>query len=255
MDTLDRDVTLTTADGTCDAAFFHPTAGVSPGVILWADAFGLRPATRAMGKRLASDGYAVLVPNPFYRVRKAPQFETAKHFDFGDPAQRAVLTPLLDSIKAPGHAERDAAAFADWLDDQREVDSAKGIGVHGYCMGGALAVRSAATVPNRLRACASFHGSGLVTPNPDSPHLLAPKMAATTYFGVARNDDEKDPAAKTTLKEAFDAVNLPTEVEVYPAQHGWCMPDFPIYAEEQAERAWGKLLELYNRTLNWPVKR
>jgi carboxymethylenebutenolidase len=255
MDTLDRDVTLTTADGTCDAAFFYPTAGTSPGVIIWADAFGLRPATREMGKRLASDGYAVLVPNPFYRVRKAPQFETARNFDFGDPAQRAVLTPLLESVKAAGAAERDAVALVDWLDAQPEVDRAKGIGVHGYCMGGALAVRSAATVPERLRACASFHGGGLVTPNTDSPHLLAPKMAAPTYFGVARSDDEKDPAAKVALKAAFDAVNLPTEVEVYPAQHGWCMPDFPIYDETQAERAWSKLLELYRGTLWWPVKR
>ena len=250
---VETNVEIRTADGTCDAAFIHPATGSHPAVVIWPDAFGLRPSMRDIAKRLAADGYSVLVPNPFYRVAKAPVFEDASNFNFGDPAQRSKLTPLMGSINAEGAAERDAAAFIAWLDAQRQVDRTKKVGTQGYCMGGALVVRTAAAASNRVGAGASFHGGGLVTPNPNSPHLLAPKIKARMYFGVAANDDAQQPDAKTKLKEAFDAAKVPAEVEVYSqAQHGWCVPDMPkqpngqpIYNKPAAERAWGKLLALY----------
>jgi carboxymethylenebutenolidase len=254
---VDTNVGIRTPDGTCDAAFIHPATGSHPAVVIWPDAFGLRPSMRDIARRLATEGYSVLVPNPFYRVAQAPVFENASSFNFGDPAQRSKLTPLMGSINAEGAAERDAAAFIAWLDAQRQVDRNKKIGTQGYCMGGALVVRTAAAVSNRVGAGASFHGGGLVTPNPNSPHLLAPKIRARMYFGVAANDDAQQPDAKTKLKEAFDAAKVPAEVEVYPqAQHGWCVPDMPkqpdgqpIYSKLDAERAWGKLLALYKAGL------
>jgi carboxymethylenebutenolidase len=253
----ETNVEIRTPDGTCDAAFIHPPTGSYPAVVIWPDAFGLRPSMRDLGKRLAASGYSVLVPNPFYRVAKAPVFESASSFNFGDPAQRSKLTPLMGSINAEGAAERDAAAFIAWLDGQRQVDRNKKVGTQGYCMGGALVVRTAAAVANRVGAGASFHGGGLVTPNPNSPHLLAPKIKGRMYFGIAANDDAQQPDAKTKLKEAFDAAKVPVEVEVYPqAQHGWCVPDMPMQANGQptynktdAERAWGKLLALYKAGL------
>jgi carboxymethylenebutenolidase len=210
-----------------------------------------------MGRRLAGEGYAVLVPNPYYRVAKAPVFESASNFSFADQAQRAKLTPLMGSIGAAGAAEKDSAAFIAWLDTRSEVDTAKKIGTQGYCMGGALVVRTAAANPDRIGAGASFHGGGLVTPNADSPHLLAPKIRGRMYFGVAANDDAQQPDAKTALKEAFDAAKVPVEVEVYPqALHGWCVADMPnqpngqpIYKQDDAERAWAKLLALYKAGL------
>jgi carboxymethylenebutenolidase len=254
---VETNVEIRTPDGACDAAFIHPATGSHPAVVVWPDAFGLRPSMRDIAKRLASAGYSVLVPNPFYRVAKAPVVEDASNFNFGDPAQRSKLTPLMGSINAEGAAERDAAAFIAWLDAQPQVDRNKKVGTQGYCMGGALVVRTAAAVANRVGAGASFHGGGLVTPNPNSPHLLAPKIKARMYFGVAANDDAQQPDAKTKLKEAFDAAKVPAEVEVYPqAQHGWCVPDMPkqpngqpIYNKADAERAWGKLLALYKTGL------
>lgn len=253
----ETNVAIKTPDGTCDAAFIHPATGSHPGVVIWTDAFGLRPSMREIGRRLAAAGYSVLVPNPFYRVAKAPVFESAATFNFGDQAQRAKLTPLMGSINAAGAAERDAAAFVAWLDMQKQVDRTKKIGTQGYCMGGALVMRTAAAVPGRIGAGASFHGGGLVTANPNSPHLLAPKIRARMYFGVAADDDGKDPEAKTKLKEAFEAAKVPAEIEVYPqAAHGWCVPDMPtqpggapIYDKAEAERAWGKLLALYKAGL------
>jgi carboxymethylenebutenolidase len=255
---VETDVTIKTPDGTCDAAFIHPASGAHAAVIIWPDAFGLRPAMRAMARRLAGDGYSVLVPNPFYRVAKAPLFESASNFNFGDPAQRSKLGPLMGSIGAAGAAERDAAAFVAWLDIQKQVDRSKKIGTQGYCMGGALVVRTAAAVAERIGAGASFHGGGLVTGNPNSPHLLAPKIKGRMYFGVAANDDAQQPDAKTKLKEAFDAAKVPADVEVYSqAQHGWCVPDMPMQANGQptydkadAERAWSKLLALYKAALS-----
>lgn len=253
----ETNVEIKTADGTCDAAFMHPTSGSYPGVVIWPDAFGLRPSMRALARRLAAEGYAVLVPNPFYRVAKAPVFEDASTFNFGEPTQRAKLTPLMGSINAAGAAERDAAAFITWLDAQAQVDHRKNIGTQGYCMGGALVVRTAAALPDRIGAGASFHGGGLVTANPDSPHLLAPKIKAQMYFGIAANDDMQQPDAKTKLRDAFAAAKVSAEIEVYSqAQHGWCIPDMPkqangqpIYSKPDAERAWGKLLALYKSAL------
>jgi carboxymethylenebutenolidase len=252
---VETDLSIETPDGACDAAFIHPASGAHPGVLIWPDAFGLRPAMREMGRRLAQDGFAVLVPNPFYRLVKAPLYDTAENVDFGDPATRAKLGPLMGSINAPGAAEKDAAVFVAFLDAQSQVDRSRKIGSQGYCMGGALVLRTAATVPERIGAAASFHGGGLVTDKPDSPHLLAPRIRARTYVGVAANDDQRQPEAKDRLRAAFVAANVPTEIEVYPARHGWCVPDMPteagapIYSAADAERAWGKLLALYRSAL------
>jgi carboxymethylenebutenolidase len=251
----ESDVSIKTADGVCDAVFVHPATGAYPGVLIWPDAFGLRPSMRAMARRLAGEGYAVLVPNPFYRVSKAPQFENASNVDFEDAATRAKLGPLMASVNAAGAAERDAAAYVAFLDAQAGVAKARKIGTQGYCMGGALVLRAAAAVPGRIGAAASFHGGGLVTDRSDSPHLLAPRIHARTYFGIAANDDQRQPDAKDKLRQAFTAAKVPVEVEVYPARHGWCVPDMPreggapIYSAPDAERAWGKLLALYAAAL------
>lgn len=253
----ETNVEIKTADGSCDAAFVHPATGAHPAVIVWPDAFGLRPSMRELAKRLAAAGYSVLVPNPFYRVAKAPVFESAANFNFAGP-ERAKLTPLMGSIGADGAAERDAAAFVAWLDAQPQVDRSKKIGTQGYCMGGPLVMRTAASQPNRIGAGASFHGGGLVTQNPNSPHLMAPRIRARMYIAVAANDDAQQPDAKTTLKQAFDAAKVANEIEVYSmAQHGWCVPDMPmqangqpIYDKAEADRAWGKLLALYKAALS-----
>jgi carboxymethylenebutenolidase len=255
MPVTETHVEVKTPDGACDAVFIHPTTGSHPGVLIWPDAFGLRPSMRDIGKRIAAEGYSVLVPNPFYRVAKAPVIEDPSKFSFQNPADRAKLTPLMGSINAPGAAEKDAEAFIAFLDAQRQVNTAKKIGTQGYCMGGPLVMRTAATVPNRVGAVGSFHGGGLVTANPNSPHLLAPKMKARLYIAIASNDDSREPDAKDKLKEAFAAANVPSEIEVYKSLHGWCVPDMPmdganpIYNKPDAERAWGKLVALYKAAL------
>jgi carboxymethylenebutenolidase len=254
LEIIETDVEIKTPDGTCDAAFIRPKSGSHPGVLIWPDAFGLRPSMRGIGKRIAAEGYSVVVPNPFYRVSKAP-FTDGSHFDFKNPADMAKLMPLMASVNAPGNAEKDATAYVAFLDAQKEVNRAKKIGTQGYCMGGALVMRTAATLPDRIGAGASFHGGGLVTDKPDSPHLLAPKIKARMYIGIASSDDIKQPDAKDKLKEAFAAAKVPAEIEVYPAQHGWCVPDMPlrdgvpIYNKPEAERAWAKLVALYNAAL------
>ena len=248
----EKTVEIKTPDGTCDAAFIHPATGAHAAVIIWPDAFGLRPSMRDMAKRLAAEsGYSVLVPNPYYRVGKAPMWQDASKVDFA--AEKQKITPLMASINAAGTVEKDAPAFIAWLDAQPQVDRTKKVGTQGYCMGGALVVRTAAAVPDRVGAGASFHGGGLVTANPNSPHLLAPRIKARMYFGVAVNDDKQQPDAKTTIKQAFDAAKVPVEVEVYDqGQHGWCVPDMPnqLYNKAEAERAWGKLLALYKAALS-----
>ena len=255
MPVTETEVTIKTPDGTCDAAFIHPATGSHPGVLIWPDAFGLRPAMRDIGKRIAAEGYSVLVPNPFYRVRKAPVFDNPSSFNFQNPADMAKLQPLMASINAPGNAEKDAAAFIAFLDMQSQVNKSKKIGTQGYCMGGPLVVKTAAALPNRIGAGGSFHGGGLVTDKPDSPHLLAPKIKARMYFGIASNDDMRQPDAKDKIKESFAAAHVPAEIEVYPAKHGWCVADMPsdatgpIYSMPDAERAWGKLLSLYKAGL------
>jgi carboxymethylenebutenolidase len=253
---VETDVQVKTPDGVCDAAFIHPASGSHPGVLIWPDAFGLRPSMRDFGKRLAAAGYSVLVPNPFYRVAKAPVIQDPSSFSFQNDADMAKLRPLMGSINAPGAAEKDAVAYIAFLDAQSQVDKSKKTGTQGYCMGGPLVVKTAAAVPNRVGAGASFHGGGLVTNNPDSPHLLAPKIKARMYFGIAANDDMRQPDAKDKLKEAFAAAKVPAEIEVYPESlHGWCVPDMPmqngkpIYNKPDAERAWAKLMALYKTAL------
>jgi carboxymethylenebutenolidase len=256
LDVVETNVDIKTPDGTCDAAFIHPKGGSHPGVLIWPDAFGLRPSMRGIAKRIAAEGYSVLVPNPFYRVSKAP-FTDASTINFQNPADRAKLQPLMDSVNAPGNPEKDAAAYVAFLDSQKQVNKRKKIGTQGYCMGGPLVVRTAALLPDRVGAGASFHGGGLVTDKPTSPHLLAPKIKARMYFGIASNDDQRQPDAKDKLKEAFAAAKVPAEIEVYPrALHGWCVPDMPLqqngaptYNKPDAERAWEKLVALYKVAL------
>jgi carboxymethylenebutenolidase len=252
---VETDVSITTPDGICDAAFIRPATGAYPGVLIWPDAFGLRPSMRDIGRRIAAEGYSVVVPNPFYRVGKAPMFESAANFKFNDPSERAKLQPLMGSVTAAGLAEKDAISYVGFLDAQPQVDKAKRIGTQGYCMGGALVVRTAAALPGRVGAGASFHGGGLVTDKPDSPYLLAPKIRAQMYFGIASNDDQSQPEAKDVLRDSFAAAKVLTEIEVYPAKHGWCVADMPVdsgvplYSAPSAERAWGKLVALYKTAL------
>jgi carboxymethylenebutenolidase len=253
---VEKDVQIQTPDGSSDAAFIYPATGSYPGVLVWTDAFGLRPVFRELGRRLAAQGYAVLVPNPFYRTAKAPVFGDISTFDFQKDADRAKLQQLMGPVTAAGAAEKDAKAYVAFLLAQAPVNKAKKIGVQGYCMGGPLTVRTAAAAADQVGAGASFHGGGLVTDKPDSPHLLASRIRARMYFAIASSDDARQPDAKDKLREAFAAARVPAEIEVYAgAQHGWCVSDMPmrngqpIYSQPDAERAWGKLLALYRTAL------
>lgn len=252
----ESDVTIKTPDGTCDAAYVRPTTGKYPGVLIWTDIFGLRPTFRDMAKRLAAEGYAVLVPNPFYRTQKAPVVEDANNFDFNNPADRAKTQAWTTPINQAGAIERDAAAHIAFLDAQKDVDTNRKIGGQGYCMGGPLVFKTVAAMNNRVGAGATFHGGGLVTDKPDSPHLLIPKFRARMYLAIAASDDDRQPDAKDKLRAAFAAAHVPAEVEVYPGSiHGWCVRDMPkqngkpIYNKVDAERAWGHLESLYKATL------
>jgi carboxymethylenebutenolidase len=253
LEVVETSVDIKTPDGMCDAAFIHPKSGSHAGVLIWTDAFGLRPSFRAMGKRLAAEGYSVLVPNPFYRVAKDP-FTDASTVDF--QKERGKIQPLMDSINAPGNAEKDAAVFVAFLDAQKQVNKSKKIGTQGYCMGGPLVMKTAASQAGRIGAGATFHGGGLVNATPNSPHLLAPKIKGRMYIGIAGSDDKQQPDAKDKLKEAFADAHVPAEIEVYTTSlHGWCVPDMPqqngmpIYNKEEADRAWAKLLALYKAAL------
>jgi carboxymethylenebutenolidase len=239
----EADVTVKTPDGTADCYFVHPASGTAAGVLLWPDIFGLRPAMRQMGKRLAESGYSVLVVNPFYRVKKAP---TA---DNGAATPIPQLMPLAQALNETTQMT-DAKAFIGWLDQQSSVARNRKMGTQGYCMGGPIAFRTAAAVPDRVGAIASFHGGGLVTTNPNSPHLQAAKTKAQLLIAIAANDDQRSPDDKTVLKETFEKAHLPAEIEVYAgAAHGWCPPDSGVYNEPQAEKAWSRLLALYGKAL------
>jgi carboxymethylenebutenolidase len=238
----EADVEIKTPDGTCDAYFVHPSSGAHAAVLVWPDIFGLRPAFRAMGKRLAESGYSVLTVNPFYRTQKAP---TAPN---GASTPIADVVPLARTLNATTHVT-DAKAFVAWLDAQPSVDKGRKIGTTGYCMGGPITMRTAAALPDRVGAGASFHGGGLVTQAPDSPHLLVPQMKAQYLFAVAENDDMREPEAKNVLRETFAKAKLDAEIEVYPAAHGWCPPDSGVYEKEAAEKAWSRMLVLFERAL------
>jgi carboxymethylenebutenolidase len=239
----DASVTITTPDGSCDAYFVHPAGGTAPGVLLWPDIFGRRPAMHTMAKRLAESGYAVLVVNPFYRAQKAPTAEKGA----ATPVQD--LMPLARGLNEQTHMT-DAKAFIGWLDQQPSVAKNRKIGTQGYCMGGPIAFRTAAAVPGRVGAVASFHGGGLVTDQPNSPHTQASKTRAQFLIAIAANDDQRAPNEKDVLKETFAKASLPAEIEVYTgAAHGWCPPDSGVYNEPQAEKAWSRLLALYSKAL------
>ena len=241
------DVEVSTPDGMADCHFVHPASGAHPGVLVWPDALGLRPAFEQMGRRLAESGYAVLVVNPYYRSERAPILPEGA--SFRDEATREKVFPLMRSLNAETNVT-DAKAFVGYLDGQDAVASDRKIGTTGYCMGGSITMRTAAALPDRIGAGASFHGGRLVTDAPDSPHLLVGKMQAHYLFAIAENDDKKDPKAKSVLRDAFAAAGLPAEIEVYAdTMHGWCPPDSAVYHEAQAERAWSRLLALFETTL------
>jgi carboxymethylenebutenolidase len=239
---VEQEVNITTPDGNCDAYFVTPSSGAAPGVLVWPDIFGLRPAFRQMGRRLAESGYSVLVVNPFYRQRKAP---TAAR---GGQTPIPEVMPLMQALTPAMHLS-DGKAFVAWLDAQSEVDKARKLGTTGYCMGGPIAVRTATVAPDRVGAVCTFHGAAMVTASPDSPHRLVAQTRARYLVAIAESDDTKDPAAKTTLRSAFDSAKLSAEVEVYPAAHGWCPPDTTVYDAKQAERAWSRLLATFSAAL------
>jgi carboxymethylenebutenolidase len=263
LSVIETNVDVKTPDGTCDAVFIHPTKGSHPGVLVWHDSPGMRPVMRGLGKRIAAEGYSVLVPNCFYRSTRAPVFDAS--FDYANnPADREKYRRITAPFFAPGAAERDAVAYVAFLDAQGQVNKKKKIGTHGYCLGGRYVILTAAALPDRVGAGASFHGGLLVTDKPDSPHLLAPKIKARLYFAIASDDDKREPEVKNKLREAFAAAKVRAEIEVYPnALHGWCVPDDGIGSggvrrqseskpsdnKADAERAWGKLVALYKEAL------
>ncbi|WP_308515422.1 dienelactone hydrolase family protein [Sphingomonas flavescens] len=241
----EKDVLIKTPDGTADAALFTPAkAGTYPAVLMWPDIMGLRPAFRDMGRRLAGEGYVVLVPNPFYRSKKAPVLDGP--INFSDPKTREILTGYRKAITS---VPNDAKAFLAFLDTQPKTNKRRKAGVQGYCMSGPFAIQTAATLSDRIGAVATFHGGGMATKDPDSPHLLIPKTKARFLIVQAQNDDAKDPETKVLLKEAFAAAKRPATVEVYPADHGWTVPGSQVYDAAQAERAWSALLQLYRVAL------
>jgi carboxymethylenebutenolidase len=257
---VETDVNVKTPDGICDAVFIHPVKGSHPGVLVWHDSPGLRPVMRALGKRIAAEGYTVLVPNLFYRAARAPVFDSS--FDYAKKSDREKYARITAPFFAPGAAERDAVAYVAFLDAQPQVNKKKKIGTHGYCLGGPYVIKTAAELPDRVGAGASFHGGFLVTDKPNSPHLLAPKIKARLYFAIASDDDKREPEVKNKLREAFAAAKVRAEIEVYPnALHGWCVPDDGIGSggrqseskpsdnKSDADRAWAKLLALYKAAL------
>ena len=241
LDVTDAEVSVKTPDGTADCYFVHPAAGAHAGVVVWPDILGLRPAFRQMGKRLAETGYSVLVVNPFYRVKKAPTADAGA----ATPIQQVL--PLAQGLNETTHMT-DAKAFIAWLDQQASVAKNRKVGTQGYCMGGPIAFHTAVAVPDRVGAVASFHGGGLVSDMPNSPHLQVAKTKVQLLIAIAANDDMQRPNEKNVLKETFAKANMPAEIEVYTgAAHGWCPPDSGVYNEPQAEKAWTRLLALYGK--------
>ncbi len=247
QDVTESEVEVMTPDGVADCYFVHPSSGAHPGVIIWPDIMSLRPAFRQMGRRLAESGYSVLVVNPYYRVTRAPVVPEGANM--AQDETRNTVFPLASTLSPETHMI-DARAFVEFLDSQDAVDVNRKIGTMGYCMGGPITMRTAAAVPDRIGAGASFHGGGLVTDGPDSPHLLVPNMQAHYLFAIAENDDAEEPDAKNVLRETFASAGLPAEIEVYEGTlHGWCPPDSHVYNEASAERAWDRLLALFETAL------
>ena len=238
----EKAVSITTTDGVCDAFFVHPVKGTHPGIVVWPDIAGLRDVFKIMARSLAAEGYAVLVVNQYYRSGPAPVMESFS--EFRTPEGQAKIQPMRAQLD-PAAITHDAAAFVAFLDQRPEVDKARGIGTNGYCMGGPFTVRAAAAVPARVKAAASLHGAGLVTDAPDSPHKLLGKTQASFLFAIAQNDDARQPEMKTELRKAADAAGRPAEIEVYPADHGWCVADTPTYDPNAADKAWKRMLALY----------
>ena len=247
QDVMEMDVDIQTPDGVADCYFVHPTTGTHAAVIIWPDILGLRPAFRAMGKRLAQSGYSVLVVNPFYRSARSPVVEPGASFQ--DPAVSGIVRPMAGQLNATTHIS-DARTFINWVDQQASVDTSRKIGTTGYCMGGPIVMRTVANFPERVGAGGSFHGGGLNTDNPDSPHLGIPNMDGRMLIAIAENDDQRNPESKDVLRSAFAAADVPAEIEVYEgAMHGWCVPDSAVYNEAQAERAWSRLLATFATAL------
>jgi carboxymethylenebutenolidase len=214
---------------------------------MWPDILGLRPAFREMATRLAASGYAVLCINPYYRDAQAPVVQVGASFQ--DESTREKVMPMYRNLSAKTH-QSDAKAFVNWLDEQTPVDTGRKIGTMGYCMGGPIVMRTAAVAADRIGAACSYHGGGLVTDKPDSPHLLIPKMNAQFLIAVAQNDDEREPNTKVALGDAFKEHGLDAEIEVYEgAMHGWCVLDSRVYNHDAAEKAWGRTLALFERAL------
>ena len=248
VDVVEQDVMVETPDGTADCYFVHPASGKHAAVIVWPDIVSIRPAFRAMGKRLAESGYSVLVVNPYYRTARGAVVPEGK--TFRDPGIRDLLMPHARTL-SPETCVTDGRAFVEYLDQQPSVDTGRKIGTTGYCMTGSYTMRLAAAIPDRIGAGGSFHGGGLATDDDDSPHLLAGQMKAGFLIAIAENDDERNPEEKTRLREAFDTAGVNAEIEVYEGTlHGWCPPDSAVYNEAQAERAWSRLLNLFERELS-----
>ena len=246
-DLVETEVEVKMPEGVSDSFFVHPAKGKHPGILMWPDIRGLRPAFKAMAKRLAAEGYSVLVVNPFYRDAKHPVIDPGK--GFRDPGVREVLIPMYRKLTHEASMS-DARAYIKFIDQQDSVDTSRGIGTAGYCMGGPLIMRTAGAVPERVGAAASFHGGGLVTEREDSPHLLIPKSPAHVLHAIAANDDERSPTVKDDLAAAYKAAGVPAEIEVYKdTLHGWCPPDSSVYNQEQAEKAWSRMLNLFKTAL------
>lgn len=245
LDVVEEEVLIPMAEGTADAYFVHPATGKHAAIIMWPDIMSIRPAFRQMGKRLAQSGYSVLVINPYYRTftgRIVPEGG-----NFGDPDTRALVRPQANTL-SPETCVSDGRDFVAWLDQQDSVSTSRKIGTCGYCMTGSYTFRLAADMPDRIGAGASFHGGGLVADNAASPHLLADQIEAGMLIAIAQNDDESQPEAKDVLADVFSGRDN-VEIEVYQAQHGWCPLDSSVYDYARSERAWSRMLELYDREL------